>query len=47
MAKHFQRELKRIKRLILSLGAMVETCVRDTREAIESIDFVLRPIYFY
>ena len=38
MAKHFQRELERIKRMILSLGAMVEARVRDTKEAIESFD---------
>ena len=38
MAKHFQRELERIKRMILSVGAMVEARVRDTKEAIESFD---------
>ena len=38
MARHFQRELAKIKRMILSLGAMVEARVRDTREAIESFD---------
>jgi phosphate transport system protein len=38
MAKHFQRELQRTKRMILSLGAMVETRVRDTKTAIESFD---------
>lgn len=38
MAKHFQRELERIKRLILSLGAMVEARFRDTCEAVESFD---------
>ena len=38
MTKHFQRELQKMKRMILSLGAMVEARVRDTREAIESFD---------
>jgi len=38
MAKHFQRELEKIKRMILSLGAMVEERVRDTRAAIETFD---------
>ena len=38
MARHFQRELERVKRMILSLGAMVEARVRDTRGAIESFD---------
>ena len=38
MARHFQRELKRVKRMILSLGAMAEARVRDTRGAIESFD---------
>ena len=38
MAKHFQRELEKIKRMILSLGTIVESRVRDAREAIESLD---------
>lgn len=38
MTKHFQRELKRTKRMILSLGTMVEARVRDTRDAIETFD---------
>ena len=38
MTKHFQRELARIKRMILSLGALVESRVRDIRGAIESFD---------
>jgi phosphate transport system protein len=35
MAKHFQRELEKIKKSILSLGALVEDRVRL---AIKSID---------
>lgn len=38
MTKHFQRELEKIKRMILSVGAVVEARVRDTREAIDSFD---------
>jgi phosphate transport system protein len=38
MAKHLQRELEKIKRLILSLGTMVEARVRDTKEAIATFD---------
>ncbi len=38
MTKHFQRELKKTKRMILSLGTMVEARVRDTRDAIETFD---------
>jgi len=38
MTKHFQRELKKTKRMILSLGTMVEARVRDTRDAIENFD---------
>ena len=38
MAKHFQRELERIKRMILSLGTMVEARVQETRTAIDSFD---------
>ena len=38
MAKHFQRELEKIKRMILSLGAMVEARVRDVGASIETFD---------
>jgi len=38
MAKHFLRELERIKRMILSVGAMVEARVRDIKTAIDSFD---------
>ena len=38
MAFHFQRELKKIKRMILSLGALVEERVREVRDAIDDFD---------
>jgi phosphate transport system protein len=38
MAKHFLRELEKIKRKILSVGAMVEERVRDTKRAIDVFD---------
>jgi phosphate transport system protein len=38
MAQHFQRELDRIKRMILSMGAIVEERFRDMVTAIESFD---------
>jgi len=38
MAFHFQRELKKIKRMILSLGALVEDRVRESRRAIDDFD---------
>jgi phosphate transport system protein len=38
MAEHLQRELKKIKGMILSLGAAVETRVRDTIGVIETFD---------
>jgi len=38
MAQHFQRELDRIKRMILSMGAIVEERFRDVVTAIESFD---------
>jgi len=38
MTKHFQRELDKIKKKILSLGAMVEERVRMTIQAIEEFD---------
>jgi len=38
MTKHFQRELEKIKKKILSLGAMVEERVRMTIQAIEEFD---------
>jgi len=39
--KHFSRELQKIKKLILSLGAMVEERVRMATQAIENNDAVL------
>jgi len=38
MTKHFQRELEKIKKKILSLGAMVEERVRMATQAIEEFD---------
>ena len=38
MAKHFQRELDRIKQMILSMGAIVEERFRDMVTAIEYFD---------
>jgi phosphate transport system protein len=38
MARHFQKELEKIKKMILSLGAMVEERVRQSWKAIEAID---------
>ncbi len=38
MAKHFHKELDKIKKMILSLGATVEERVRWASQAIESID---------
>ena len=38
MTKHFQRELEKIKKKILSLGAMVEERVRMAIQAIEEFD---------
>jgi len=38
MSKHFQRELDKIKRMLLSLGAMIENRVRETKNAIDSYD---------
>lgn len=38
MAKHFQKELEKIKKMILSLGAMAEERVRWASQAIESTD---------
>ncbi len=38
MTKHFQRELEKIKKKILSLGAMVEERVRMAIKAIEEFD---------
>ena len=38
MTKHFQRELEKIKKKILSLGAMVEEHVRMAIKAIEEFD---------
>jgi phosphate transport system protein len=35
MTKHFQRELKKIKKMILSLGAIVEERVRSASQAME------------
>jgi phosphate transport system protein len=41
MTKHFQRELKRIKKMILSLGASVEERVRMASQAMEDWDIEL------
>lgn len=38
MTKRFQKELDKIKRMLLSLGALIETRVRETKSAIESLD---------
>jgi len=40
MTKHFHRELEKIKKMILSLGALVEERVRMARTAIEEKDAV-------
>jgi len=39
MSKHFQRELDKIKRMLLSLGAMIESRVRETKKAVDSYDY--------
>jgi phosphate uptake regulator len=41
MAKHFQRELDKIKKMILSLGALVEQRVHRIKQAIEDRDVEL------
>ena len=41
MAKHLQREIEKLKRDILALGAKVETSVRDAALSIENGDEVL------
>ena len=41
MTRHFRRELEKIKKHILSLGAMVEERVRMAVKAIETRDAVL------
>jgi len=38
MTKHFERELDKIKKQVLSLGALVEERVHMAAEAIESLD---------
>ncbi len=38
MARHFQKELEKVKKMILSLGAMVEERVRQSWKAIETLD---------
>lgn len=38
MAQHFQRELERLKRRIVSVGSIVEERVRDTKQAINTLD---------
>ena len=40
MAKHFQKELEKIKKRILSLGTMVEERLRMASETIENMDAV-------
>ena len=39
--RHFQRELDKIKKMILSLGAMVEDRVRRINNALENRDSVM------
>ncbi len=39
--KHFQRELEKIKKMILSLGALAETRVRQIKQALENRDDVV------
>ena len=39
--KHFSREMEKIKKLILSLGTMVEERVRIATKAIEDNDAIL------
>jgi len=39
MSKHFQRELDKIKRMLLSLGAKIENRVRETKNAIDSYNY--------
>jgi phosphate transport system protein len=41
VVKHFQRELDKIKKMILSLGALAETRVRQIRQALENRDDVV------
>jgi phosphate transport system protein len=41
MVKHFQRELDKIKKMILSLGALVEQRVHRVKQAIEERDALL------
>ncbi len=41
MAKHLQREVEKLKKKLLALGARVETCVRDAALSIEQRDAVL------
>ncbi|MDJ0811167.1 MAG: phosphate signaling complex protein PhoU [Desulfobacterales bacterium] len=38
MARHFQKELEKVKKMILSLGAMVEERVRQVWKGIEGLD---------
>lgn len=38
MTSHFHRELEKLKRMILSLGAMVEDRVRKAKKAVDTID---------
>lgn len=38
MSKHFQKELERIKQMVLSLGAMVEDRVQKAKLSIETLD---------
>lgn len=41
MAQHFQRELERLKRKILSVGSLVEERVGDVKQAINTLDSAL------
>jgi phosphate transport system protein len=38
MSQHFQKELERIKQMILTLGTLVEDRVQSTKKAIETLD---------
>ncbi len=38
MTAHFHRELEKLKRMILSLGSMVEDRVRKARKAVDTLD---------
>ena len=41
MVKHFQRELDKVKKMLLSLGALAETRVRQIKQVVEDRDDVV------